>query len=98
MRSGRATVVATAADLCDRSLAPPRRRLRRRSAPHDDCVLIGIDASRAVLARRTGTERYALEIIRALTRRPQSDDRFVLYFNQPPAPDCCRARSESAGA
>src|SRR5215204_5769135 len=46
-------------------------------------VLIGIDASRAVLARRTGTERYAVEIIRALTVA-ESDDRFVLYFNQPP--------------
>ena len=46
-------------------------------------MLIGIDASRAVLARRTGTERYALEITRALAETP-SDDRFVLYFNQPP--------------
>ena len=48
-------------------------------------MLIGIDASRLVVARRTGTERYALEIIRALIDLP-SDDRFVLYFNQPPAP------------
>jgi glycosyltransferase involved in cell wall biosynthesis len=52
-------------------------------------MLIGIDASRAVLARRTGTERYALEIVRALTglaSTGESDDRFVLYFNRPPAP------------
>ena len=50
-------------------------------------MLIGIDASRAVVARRTGTERYALEIIRALTTLDagESDDRFVLYFNRPPA-------------
>ena len=50
-------------------------------------MLIGIDASRAVVARRTGTERYALEIIRALTMLDagESDDRFVLYFNRPPA-------------
>lgn len=49
-------------------------------------MLIGIDASRTVLARRTGTERYALEITRALIDLP-ADDRFVLYFNQPPPPD-----------
>jgi glycosyltransferase involved in cell wall biosynthesis len=46
-------------------------------------VLIGIDASRTVLARRTGTERYSLEITRALIEAAV-DDRFVLYFNQPP--------------
>jgi len=49
-------------------------------------VLIGIDASRTVLARRTGTERYALEITRALTET-DPDQRYVLYFNQPPPPD-----------
>jgi glycosyltransferase involved in cell wall biosynthesis len=47
-------------------------------------VLIGIDASRTVLARRTGTERYALEITRALIAAAP-DEQFVLYFNQPPA-------------
>ncbi|HZO32932.1 MAG TPA: glycosyltransferase family 1 protein [Chloroflexota bacterium] len=47
-------------------------------------MLIGIDASRAVVARRTGTERYALEITRALVEAAP-DDRFVLYFNQPPS-------------
>ncbi|MGE3272198.1 MAG: glycosyltransferase family 4 protein, partial [Chloroflexota bacterium] len=49
-------------------------------------MLIGIDASRAVLARRTGTERYALEIIRALTQ-VAPDQEYVLYFNQPPPAD-----------
>ena len=29
-------------------------------------MIIGIDASRALRARRTGTERYSLEIIRHL--------------------------------
>ena len=48
-------------------------------------MLIGIDASRTVLARRTGTERYSLEITRALID-VASDDRFVLYFNQLPPP------------
>ena len=49
-------------------------------------MLIGIDASRTVLARRTGTERYALEITRALIEA-DPDQPFVLYFNQPPPAD-----------
>jgi glycosyltransferase involved in cell wall biosynthesis len=48
-------------------------------------VLIGIDASRTVVARRTGTERYSLEITRALIAAAPGH-RFVLYFNQPPPP------------
>jgi glycosyltransferase involved in cell wall biosynthesis len=48
-------------------------------------VLIGIDASRTVLARRTGTERYALEIVRALADVAPEQE-YVLYFNQPPEP------------
>ncbi|RME61099.1 MAG: glycosyltransferase family 1 protein, partial [Caldilineae bacterium] len=35
-------------------------------------MLVGIDASRAVRARRTGTERYALEIIRHLLALPEA--------------------------
>ncbi|MEZ4865630.1 MAG: glycosyltransferase family 1 protein [Caldilineaceae bacterium] len=35
-------------------------------------MLIGIDASRALRARRTGTERYALEIIQHLLRLPEA--------------------------
>jgi len=46
-------------------------------------VLIGIDASRVAVARRTGTERYALEITRALIAAAPGD-RFVLYFNRRP--------------
>ena len=48
-------------------------------------MLIGIDASRTTVARRTGTERYALEITRALIAAAP-EDRFVLYFNRPPPP------------
>jgi hypothetical protein len=35
-------------------------------------MLIGIDASRALRAQRTGTERYALEIIQHLLALPQA--------------------------
>ena len=46
-------------------------------------MLIGIDASRTAVPRPTGTERYAIQITRALiTAAPH--DRFVLYFNRPP--------------
>jgi glycosyltransferase involved in cell wall biosynthesis len=44
---------------------------------------IAIDASRAVVARPTGTERYSLELIRALLRLDQQNA-YCLYFNQPP--------------
>jgi glycosyltransferase involved in cell wall biosynthesis len=46
-------------------------------------MLIGIDASRAARARRTGTERYALEITRGLIAAAP-EERFVLYFDRPP--------------
>jgi glycosyltransferase involved in cell wall biosynthesis len=49
-------------------------------------MLIGIDASRTTVTRRTGTERYALEITKALIDAAPND-RFFLYFNQPPEPD-----------
>ena len=48
-------------------------------------MLIGIDASRAVTARRTGTETYSLHLIRALLALG-ADHRFRLYFRQPPPP------------
>ena len=44
-------------------------------------MLIGIDASRATAARRTGTEVYSLHLIRALLAR-EAGHRFRLYFNQ----------------
>jgi glycosyltransferase involved in cell wall biosynthesis len=47
---------------------------------------IGIDASRATVARRTGTEGYALHLIRAMLAQDAAHD-FLLYFRDPPAPD-----------
>jgi glycosyltransferase involved in cell wall biosynthesis len=46
-------------------------------------ALIGIDASRAAAARRTGTETYSLELIRALARL-ESGHSFRLYTTGPP--------------
>jgi glycosyltransferase involved in cell wall biosynthesis len=48
-------------------------------------VLIGIDASRATVAQRTGTEVYSLHLIRSLLRIG-AGHQFRLYFNAPPAP------------
>lgn len=49
---------------------------------------IALDASRITRARRTGTENYALQLIRALLSLPESAaQRFSLYFRQPPTPD-----------
>lgn len=48
-------------------------------------MLIGIDASRSLRARRTGTERYSLEIIRHLLALPEaSKHHWRLYIDQPP--------------
>lgn len=48
-------------------------------------MLIGIDASRATVARRTGTETYSLHLIRGLLGLGQAQ-RFRLYTNRrPPA-------------
>src|SRR5438045_1153741 len=44
---------------------------------------IGIDASRATVARRTGTEHYARRLIQALLAIGGSR-RFTLYFRDPP--------------
>ncbi len=49
-------------------------------------MLIGIDASRATAARRTGTENYSLHLIRELVAR-DSGHVFRLYFNQAPQPE-----------
>jgi glycosyltransferase involved in cell wall biosynthesis len=46
---------------------------------------IAIDASRATVARRTGTENYALQLIKALLAVP-SDHHFTLYFRDSPRP------------
>jgi len=48
-------------------------------------MLIGIDASRAVRAKRTGVERYCLEIIRGLLALPQAAaHRWRLYVDDAP--------------
>lgn len=49
-------------------------------------MLIGIDASRAATARRTGTEAYAWHLVRALIHLTERrSHRLRLYFNQAPA-------------
>ncbi|GAB4470581.1 MAG: glycosyltransferase family 1 protein [Anaerolineae bacterium] len=46
-------------------------------------MLIGIDASRATLSRRTGTEGYSLHLIRGLIQVGDAH-RFRLYLREPP--------------
>lgn len=51
-------------------------------------LTIGVDASRALKPRRTGTERYAFEIIRHMLAAPGSDDIiWRLYITEPVAQD-----------
>ncbi len=51
-------------------------------------MLIGIDASRALRAQRTGTERYALEIIRHLLALPAAQRyQWRLYVDEMPSAD-----------
>jgi glycosyltransferase involved in cell wall biosynthesis len=47
---------------------------------------IAIDASRTTVAARTGTENYALQLIRALITL-KSSHQFTLYFRDKPHPD-----------
>ncbi len=47
-------------------------------------MIIGIDASRAALANRTGTETYAFEVIRTLATHANTDHRLRLYTPRPP--------------
>lgn len=49
-------------------------------------MLIGIDASRATMLQRTGTENYTLYLVRALLDLDRTNH-YRLYFNSPPAPD-----------
>jgi glycosyltransferase involved in cell wall biosynthesis len=46
---------------------------------------IGIDASRASVAQRTGTENYSLFLIHALLELDRANQ-YLLYCNQPPQP------------
>ncbi len=51
-------------------------------------MIIGIDASRALRAQRTGTERYALEIIRHLLALPTAQHyQWRLYVDEMPVAD-----------
>lgn len=60
-------------------------------------MLIGIDASRALRARRTGTERYALEIIRHLLQLPEAaNHQWRLYADTSPAPGLWPASTPGA--
>jgi glycosyltransferase involved in cell wall biosynthesis len=56
-------------------------------------MLIGIDASRATLARRTGTENYSLHLVRELLAL-DSGQRLRLYFNQAPPVDLFSGAAE----
>lgn len=49
-------------------------------------MILGIDASRAALAKHTGTETYAWQLIRVLARLASADVRLRLYTHQPPQP------------
>jgi glycosyltransferase involved in cell wall biosynthesis len=48
---------------------------------------IAIDASRTTVARVTGTEQYAIALIRALIRLNDGSHSFTLYFRDAPPPD-----------
>ena len=56
-------------------------------------MIIGIDASRALVARRTGTERYSLELINALLDLP-GEHRIRLYVPRKPPIDLFRDNAE----
>lgn len=60
-------------------------------------MIIGIDASRALRARRTGTERYSLEIIRHLLALPAANEhRWRLYLDTHDAEGLLTAHLPSA--
>ena len=59
-------------------------------------MLIGIDASRAATAQRTGTEGYAYHLIRALAPLAIAQGHQLrLYYNQPPAEQLTSAQHEA---
>lgn len=60
-------------------------------------LTIGMDASRALRAQRTGTERYSLEIIQHLLALPQAaDHQWRLYTDTTPEPDLFPNRTPGA--
>jgi len=52
--------------------------------PSSSAALIGLDASRSVSDRPTGTELYSRHLIEALIDQAPSSFSFRLYYNQPP--------------
>ncbi len=69
----------------------------RTTRPMSRPLLIGIDASRALRARRTGTERYSLEIIQHLLALPQAAQHtWRLYADSPPPPGLFPTRTPGA--
>ena len=46
---------------------------------------IAVDASRATVRHRTGTEGYSLHIIRGIIDAAAPDDQFTLYFRDEPS-------------
>ncbi len=53
---------------------------------HTHPPTIGIDASRALVSQRTGTEHYSSSLLRALTELPEAERYpFALYANSPSA-------------
>ena len=56
--------------------------INRKSS--SSAALLGIDASRSISNRPTGTELYSRYLIEALIDQANPDYSFRLYFNQPP--------------
>lgn len=51
---------------------------------YDECMKIGIDASRAFVEEKTGVERYSSDLIEALLKLPEAKDHeWILYTKQP---------------
>jgi glycosyltransferase involved in cell wall biosynthesis len=58
--------------------------MRKNEGVQSSSHIIGIDASRAARAKRTGTETYSLELIKALAKIATSKHRLRLYTSHPP--------------
>lgn len=76
--------LAAALERASRAARAPLRGPRRP-------VTIGYDASRALRPQRSGTERYALHLLRALLALDRRN-RYVLYADHEPPPDLITLR------
>lgn len=63
----------------------PAMQVMRMSSADEKPMHIGLDASRVTVAQRTGTENYALQLIRDLLAL-DTPHRFTLYFRDAPSP------------